>query len=203
MRKRRYVMLMLVMLLLIFTIFSAADYGSGNYVSSAPVKPTTGLKFYVDYSAVSVYGSSPFITAAFDWNGNYNASVSQVAVYPASPPTGFFIIGAGAMSYNHPGETFFYTQSGDLIDSSYATNSTSIYRCSIRINSNPSAFDNPNVPSQAYLGKTIRHEIGHVFLLNHPNLQYGSVMQSGAPTGYVSATVSTIDRQNLTAKWGQ
>lgn len=204
MRKRKYVILLLIMQLMIFTFLTAADYGSGNYISSAPVKPTTGLKFYVDYSAITTYGSSPFTTAAYDWNGNYKANVAQVVMYPASQPTDNFVIGAGAMTYNHPGETFYYTINGDLIDSNYALDSTSIYRCSIRINSNSSVFDNPNVSNRTYLEKTIRHEIGHVFLLKHPSIQYGSVMHSGVPTpfGSVLSTVSTNDRQNLIAKWG-
>lgn len=195
------------MLLLIINtlLLSGADYGKGGYVLSAPVQPTTGLKFYVDYSAISKYGSSPFINAAFNWNGDYKAYVSQVVVYPASRPAEHFVIEAGPMTYNHPGETYFYTINGDLIDSNTAMDSNLIYRCSIRINSNSSVFDNPNVSNQTYLIKTIRHEIGHVFLLKHPTLPYRYIMHSGAPTssGSVSDEVTTMDRQNLISKWGQ
>jgi hypothetical protein len=31
-------------------------YGAGNYSSTAPVKPTTGLKFHVGYNAINTYG---------------------------------------------------------------------------------------------------------------------------------------------------
>lgn len=199
--KRICVSLLLVMLLMIPASYSsAADYGSGNYVSSAPVKPTTGLKFYMDYTAITTYGSGPFVTAAFDWNGNYQAHVAQVSMYPASQPTDYFVINAGTMEYNHPGETFYYMQSGRLIDTSQPMDSLSIYRCSIRINSDPSVFYN----DQTYLEKVIRHEIGHVFLLKHPTLPYYSVMNQGVPnSSSVSATVTVMDRNNLIQKWGQ
>jgi hypothetical protein len=179
-------------------------YASGNYVSSAPVKPT-GLKFYVDYSAITTYGSNPF-TVAFDWNGSYNGHVSAVAQYPAPSseyPDHFRINTSGSLPTGAVGQTFYYTSSGALIGGTYPMDSTSIYKCKISLNSDTSAFNVNGSFSSTYLKKVIRHEIGHVFLLKHPSyLYFSSVMHQGAPASYISSTVTTDDRNNIKAKWG-
>ncbi|HEX7056584.1 MAG TPA: hypothetical protein VF260_05235 [Bacilli bacterium] len=180
-------------------------YGSGNYVSSAPVKPTTGLKFYVDYSAITTYGSGAF-TAAFDWNGDYKGNVAAVAMYPASSSSypGYFLISTKTMLITTKGETFYYTSSGTLISDTYPMDSTSIYKCEIRLNSDKSAFNVNGSFDSTYLKKTIRHEVGHVFLLKHPsNFYFSSVMHQGVPNGSIIAeTITYDDKDNIIAKWG-
>jgi hypothetical protein len=181
-------------------------YSSGNYMSSAPIKPTTGLNFYVDYSAITTYGSGAF-TVAFDWNGNYLGNVAAIAQYPASASTfpGYFPISADStLPLYVRGQTFYYYANGSIIGGTCPMDSTSIYRSSIRLNSNPSVFSNIyGTFNEAYLEKVIRHEIGHVFLLKHPStLYFSSVMHEGEPSGFISATVTTDDRSNIQAKWG-
>lgn len=190
---------------MMFTFYSSATdiyYGSGNYVSSAPNIPTTGLKFYVTHSAVSTYGSLSFTGTGsiFQWNGDYNAHVAQVVVYPASKPTGAFSILAEPLT-NYAGEAYFYTQSGAPLDRYTALDSNSIYTCNIGINNNFSFFSN----DQSYLEKTIKHEVGHAFILKHPSsVSIPSVMQQGRPgsSGAASYEVTDGDRANMEAKWG-
>ena len=179
-------------------------YGSGNYVSSAPVKPT-GLKFYVDGTAITTYGSSAF-SVIFDWNGSYKGHVSAVAQYPdsASAYPDYFPVNTDSnMLITIQGQTHYYKSNGDEITITYPMDSTSIYRCKICLNSNKSAFNVSGSYSSNYLKKVIRHEVGHVFLLKHPsNLYFSSVMHTGAPDGSIhSATITTDDRNNIIAKW--
>lgn len=118
-------------------------YGSGSYVSSAPIKPTTGLKFYVDYSAITTYGSSAF-TSAFEWNGDYRGNVAAVAQYPASVssfPDYFLISTDNTLPYYVRGKTYYYKANGATLGGTYPMDSTSIYSCSIGLNSSPSAFN--------------------------------------------------------------
>lgn len=183
-----------------------AYYGSGNYVSSAPVKPT-GLKFYVDYSAISTYGSSPF-SSIFNWNGNYNANVAAVAQYPASAsayPTYFAINTDSSMLSYVKGETFYFNSAGNCINGTvtYPMDQSNIYKCRISLNSDKSVFNVNNSFSTTYLQKVIIHEVGHVFLLKHPSNNYfSSVMHQGAPSGQIAANVTNDDRNNLIEKWG-
>lgn len=200
-------------LLLFMLIFSfptnvyAANwyYAIGNYVSSAPIKPTTGLKFYVDYSAITTYGSGAF-TAAFDWNGSYAGNVNAIAQYPASSSfPGYFLINTNSsLGSNICAQTFYYTSSGTLIGGTYPMDSTSIYNSSISINSDQSVFYVNGSFSTSYLEKVVRHEVGHVFLLKHPsNLYFSSIMHQGAPNGStISATITPDDRNNILTKWG-
>ena len=182
-------------------------YGTGEYAGSAPVKPTTGLNFYVDYSAISTYGSNPF-TAAFDWNGNYTASVGSIAQYPASASSysTYFLINAdpNMLSYVR-GETFYYDSSGSCINGTvtYPMDQQNIYKCKISINKNTSAFMVNNAFSDTYLRKVITHEVGHVFLLKHPSNNYcSSIMHQGVPNAQISSSVTSEDRNNLRTKWG-
>lgn len=179
-------------------------YGAGNYVTSANIKPT-GLKFYVDYSAISAYGSSPF-TAAFDWNGNYSANVAAIAQYPASASaySTYFLIEADTTMLDYVrGETFYFDSSGNCINDKVTyPMDYSIYKCKIAINGNKTAFNVDGSFSNGYLKKVITHEVGHVFLLKHPSNKYfSSIMHEGAPNAQVSSTVTTDDRNNLIAKW--
>ncbi len=183
-------------------------YGTGSYANSAPIKPITGLKFYVDYSAISTYGSNPF-TAAFDWNGDYTASVDSIVQYPVSAsayPT-YFLINAdpNMLSYVR-GETFYYNSSGSCINGTvtYPMDQQNIYKCKISINKEPSVFNVNNDFSDIYLKKVIIHEVGHVFLLKHPSTinSCKSVMHEGVPSAQISSDVSEDDRNNIIAKWG-
>ncbi len=209
MKKKVGIFLALLMTILLCPTTSNAAvwyYASGNYVSSAPIKPSTGLKFYVDYSAITIYGSGSF-TVGFDWNGNYKGNVAAIAQYPASASAfpGYFPISADStMPLHVRGETFYYNSSGTLIGGTFPMDSTSIYKCSIRLNSNPTVFnDSTGTFSLMYLEKVIRHEIGHVLLLKHPStLYFPSVMHQGEPKNYISATITTDDRNNIIAKWG-
>lgn len=177
-------------------------YGSGSYVSSATNKPTSGLNFYVDYSAISAFGSGPF-SSAFDWNYNYQASVDSIIQYPASAtayPTYFPISGSNSLADDIFGNTLYYNSSGSLINGSMLEpmNSLNIYRCRIELNVN-GMFAN-----STHLEKTIIHEVGHVLLLKHPTSQYlHSVMHKGIPNGsLISSTVTSGDRENIAEKWG-
>jgi len=201
--------LMLCIMIMLFPMKANAAnwyYAAGNYVNSAPVKPTTGLKFYVDYSAIITYGSGAF-TAAFDWNGSYIGNVSTVAQYPASPTEfpGYFLINTdSSLSMYTCAQTFYYTSSGILIGGTDPMASTSIYKCRISFNCNQSVFNVNGSFNSTYLEKVVRHEVGHVFLLKHPtNTYFGSVMHQDAPNGStISATVTMDDRNNIIAKWG-
>ncbi len=208
MRRIKCLTLFLVILITLLPINALATgnwyYGSGNYVTSAPIKPTN-LSFYVHYSAISAYGSSPF-SVAFDWNGSYEGQVSAVAQYPASESSypDYFTINTASMSPYTQGETFYFTSSGTQINDTFPMDSSSIYKCRISLNSNSSAFNVGGSFSSAYLAKVIRHEIGHVFLLKHPsNLYFSSVMHQGAPNGStISETITSDDRDNIITKWG-
>lgn len=177
-------------------------YGSGDYVSSAVVSPISGLDFYVDYSAISTFGSSSF-SSAFDWNGNYQARVDSVVQYPVSAtayPSNFLISGSSTLQDDVFGNTLYYDSYGNLLNDYMfePMNSSSIYRCQIELNVND-VFVN-----SMHLKKTIIHEIGHVLLLKHPTSQYiHSVMQQGIPNGsLISSTVTSNDRDNVAEKWG-
>lgn len=210
MKKMVCVICSLVMLIMLSPVTSYAAvwyYASGNYVSTAPIKPTTGLNFYVDYSAITIYGSGAF-TVAFDWNGNYQGKVSAVAQYPASASAfpGYFPISADSTLPLHVrSETFYYSVNGSSIGGIYPMDSNLIYRSSIRLNSNPSVFNSiDGTFSLTYFEKVIRHEVGHVFLLKHPStLYFSSVMHEGEPNSYISATITAEDRNNMLAKWGR
>ncbi len=200
----------LIFILIILTSTTAYAqnwyYATGNYVSSAPVNPTTGLDFYVDYSAITTYGSGVF-TKAFDWNGSYIGNVNTIAQYPASPSSfpGYFLITTDStLSLYTCAQTFYYTSSGTLIGGTYPMDSTSIYKSRISFNSNQSVFNVNGSFNTTYLEKVVRHEVGHVFLLKHPtNLYFSSVMHQEAPNGTtISATITTDDRNNIIAKWG-
>lgn len=178
----------------------------GNYDSSAPIKPTTGLGFYVDYTAISKYGSAPF-SVAFDWNGNYTPCVAAVAQYPLSAtayPTYFPICIENNLAYNVQGETFFYDSQGRCLNDymSNPMNETNIYRCSIGLPNDATRFNNDYVSNEVYLKKVIAHEVGHVFLLKHPTMNALSVMHEGPPYQYKTSTVTATDRENIVAKWG-
>lgn len=180
-------------------------YGNGSYISSAPVTPLTGLEFYVDYSAVSRYGSSVF-TSAFDWNGDYRASVSTMVQYPASStayPDNFLIHADPEVGTDIAANTFYYTASGDIINDTEPKpmdTSHSIAWCRIGLNTNSNFFQGDS----AWIRKTIIHEVGHVFLLMHPSGYYfNSVMHRERPDGGIKAySVTTNDRNNLIEKWG-
>lgn len=212
MKKKGFFILVITMPLIIFSNTSQAAlihsyYGTGSYQSIAPITPTSGLKFYVDYSAISLYGSNAF-TAAFDWNGDYIANVAAVAQYPASVsayPTYFTISTDAALDDYTRGETMYYSSSSnaDRIVMTYPMDSSSIYKCRIVLNPNKSTFNVNGTFSTTFLEKVIRHEVGHVFLLKHPSNQYfTSVMHQNAPSGPISATVTTDDRNNIIEKWG-
>jgi len=179
-------------------------YASGNYVTQAPINPIKGLTFYVDNSAITTYGS--VFTVAFDWNGDYKGKVSAVAQYPASSSDfpGYFNINTRAFSLDVKGQTFFYTRWGDLVTATNPMDSYSIYKAKISINSNRSVFNIENKFNSTYLAKTIRHEVGHVFLLNHPINQYiMSIMHQGEPNNStISSTISSNDKNNVLIKWG-
>ncbi len=209
--KRKRVALILVIVFSLFGRSSIANasltysyYGTGSYVSSAPVTPTSGLGFYVDYSAITVFNSGPF-ASAFDWNGDYRASVTAVAQYPVSAtayPNYFVISGVTTLQDDVFGDTLYYNSSGSLLNVSMEEpmDSSSIYRCRIALNAADDVFD-----EEEQLEKTIIHEVGHVLLLKHPTSPYvHSVMHQGNPNGsLISATVTTSDRNNIVAKWGR
>lgn len=182
-------------------------YGSGNYASSAPYTPVNGLRFYVDYYAISEFGSGPF-TSGFDWNGDYQANVAAIAQYPASASSypDYFTISVDSLLLGDTyGITLFYDSNGNYIDEHLVVpmDTSGIYRCRINLNVFE-AFDEDYAEAR----RTIVHEIGHVFLLKHPStVQYfASVMipgSIGAQDGRVTATVTSTDRDNLEDKWGR
>lgn len=210
MKKRNYIVLLFLILLMPFTFYSSAAldnyFGSGNYDSSAPAKPTTGLSFYLDHSLTQIYGSNIFTdknNGLFQWNGNYRAHVSQVIVYPSSKPSyAFAIIADNLNNEGAAGKTLFYDKNGRLLNPSirdWPYDRTDIYKCVIVINSDKSYFDN----DLNYVRKTAKHEVGHTFLLYHPSKYVSSIMHSGKPGSYISDIVTTNDRDNLIEKWGQ
>ena len=185
-----------------------AYYGSGNYIYNAPVEPLTGLKFYVDYSAISKYGSSPF-SSIFNWNGNYAAHVASIAQYPASwssYPSYFVIQLSPLLLDGILGDTYFYNASGTCINPYYTfpMDQTGLYKCSVGLNSNESSFYKAGFTFSECLNKTIQHEVGHIFLLKHPTTLYqSSVMNQDLPNGsWISTTVTNLDRENMAQKWG-
>src|SRR5690554_1670037 len=92
-------------------------YGAGNYSSTAPVKPTTGLKFHVGYNAINTYGS--VFTAAFDWNKNYSycdVHISTINQWPATKRPEYFLIEADELEPYIQGSTYYYNLQGALLN---------------------------------------------------------------------------------------
>lgn len=182
-------------------------YGAGNYSSTAPVKPTTGLKFHVGYNAINTYGS--VFTAAFDWNKNYSycdVHISTINQWPATKRPEYFLIEAHELEPYIQGSTYYYNLQGTLLNDSmqYPMDYSFIYRCSIAINKNRNEFNINGVFSTKYLKKVIRHEVGHVLLLKHPSTPYvASVMHQNPPrdnTQY-SDVVTSTDIGNIEYLW--
>lgn len=183
-------------------------YGSGNYVSTAPITPTDGLGFYVDYTAITKYGSNPF-SVAFDWNGDYTPRVAAVAQYPLSAtayPTYFPIYVDAALDIGVTGETFFYDSQGRCINDyeELPQDENNIFRCSIGLTTDDDLFINQYVSKTVYLKKVIAHEIGHVFLLKHPTMITNSIMNQGVPrkNPYITESITSTDKANIEEKWG-
>lgn len=134
-------------------------------------------------------------------------NVQSVAQYPASQSSfpGYFLITAHTLPLDYQGQTFYYDSNGNPIDLLYPMDSSSIKYCQISLNSKKSAFEINGSFNQNYLEKVIRHEVGHVFLLKHPSsTNYpASVMHQGTPYNQRSATVTSNDKENIKAKWGQ
>jgi hypothetical protein len=208
MKKRNYIVSLFLILLMAFTSYSSATteyyFGSGNYSSSAPAKPASGLSFYIDNSARQVYGSEVFTDiyhGLFEWNGDYSAHVSQVIVYPSPKPSyAFYIVAENLAQEEGGGKTLFYDKDGRLINPTiydWPYDRTDIYRCMIVMNSNKGFFDN----DINYFRKTAKHEAGHTFLLYHPSYVQ-SIMQVGKPNGaQISDVVTNNDRDNQIEKW--
>lgn len=160
-------------------------YGAGNYSSTAPVKPTTGLKFHVGYNAINTYGS--VFTAAFDWNKNYSycdVHISTISQWPATKRPEYFLIKAHELEPYIQGSTYYYNLQGALLNDlmQYPMDHPTIYHCSIKINKDRSEFNIKGVFSTKFLKKVIRHEVGHVLLLKHPSTPYvASVMHQNPP----------------------
>lgn len=211
MKGKKIVSLLLLTLLIgcamkTFTLKAYAEeyYAGGNYLYGAPVQPVYGLKFYVDYSVISTYGSSVF-SSIFDWNGNYNGKVSAIVLYPASSSSypDYFKINTIALPPTIKGQTFFYDKTGKQFDADIAMDQSTIYKAKISITNNKNEFNISNTYNSNWFGKTVRHEVGHVFLLKHPLSPYfQSIMHQGAPNGStISSTISTDDRSNMALKW--
>ena len=211
--KRKCIALVLVMVItFLFGSLKTADaalsiayYGSGNYVGTVQYTPVDGLRFYVDYYAISTFGSGPF-ASGFDWNGDYQANVAAIAQYPASATSysNYFVISTdSALLPSVYADTLYYDSYGNCLNAEMAEpmDSSGIYRCRINLNPND-VFDN-----SAEVQRTVVHEIGHVFLLKHPTGTYtSSVMYQGNIgdlEGRVAATVTTSDRNNIIEKWGR
>ena len=211
MKKKCMALLLVISLVLLMQTKTAYAYdpdyyGSGNYASSAPYTPISGLRFYADYYAINEFDSG-LLTAGFDWNGDYQANVAAIAQYPAPAsayPNYFTITVENMLLRSTYGNTLFYDSNGNLINAqtNNPMNASGIYRCQINLNV-ASSFPN-NVEKR----RTIVHETGHVFLLVHPADSYiSSVMHQGhvgdLPNHNVTATVTDNDKRNLKIKWGR
>lgn len=182
-------------------------YGAGNYSSTAPVKPTTGLKFHVGYNAINTYGS--VFTAAFDWNKNYSycdVHISTISQWPATKRPEYFLIKAHELEPYIQGSTYYYNLQGALLNDlmQYPMDHPTIYHCSIKINKDRSEFNIKGVFSTKFLKKVIRHEVGHVLLLKHPSTPYvASVMHQNPPSDYTqySDVVTSTDIGNIEYLW--
>lgn len=192
-----------------FKAYAVDYYASGDYLSIAPVKPVTGLYFYVDQSAYVTYGASVF-TSAFEWNSsNHVAGVSSVVMYPApqsSYSNYFLITTSNTIGQYNFANTVYYDLFGNEITSSEPFNSTGIFKVRIEMNANTSVYSNTsNVPFSVAASKTLKHEVGHVFLLKHPSNIWSvtSIMHQGIPnSSTISSTVTSSDHSNIGYKWG-
>lgn len=218
MYKKNFIRIFLTTILSIVLIVSivtanvfahTGDYFAGTYTSDAVCNPSY-LKFRIESTAQTSLLTSAVYQSAFNWD-NISSKVSiGIAMYqPGMSSVGF---------YSVVGETYNNGVLGRTVPRDANGNITTDPNCNwkavtICMNISSSAYSGASNQAVA-AQKTFTHEVGHALKLAHP-VQDGSlsnhiydglpraIMNQGYPDSRaVSSSVTSHDKTNLTAKWG-